>query len=250
MRLHDWSRVDAGTWHGFHLHWISRLCEDLNNGRLPAGYYADAERAAVERTPDVLAIEQADVADERENTRPGDGTAAVMDPPELKVHATVSEVDLYTIRNRRVAIRRDDGDRLAAVIELASPGNKTGRRAIEAFTDKAATLLGDGVHLGIIDVVPTSGRLRPNGLIAATAETCNIDVAADFVDKRGGIAGFEAPSLDRAIQLWAEPLGPGDSLPELPLFLTPGRHVNVPLTETYVAALRALSPKWRRVLDA
>src|SRR5436189_43098 len=44
MPLHDWSRVDAGTFHDFHLSWIVHLKETLNGGLLPQGYYAFSER--------------------------------------------------------------------------------------------------------------------------------------------------------------------------------------------------------------
>ena len=248
MRLHNWSRVDAGTWHGFHLHWTSRLCEHLNNGRLPAGFYADAERSAVERVPDVLAIEEADFDVEPASPTAADGLTAVLAPPGLKVHAAGG--DPYSTRRRRIAVRRDDGDRLAAVIELASPGNKTSRREINAFVEKTTVLLEDGIHVSIIDVSPTTGRLLPDGLIAATAEGCGLSVGDAFAEKPGGIAAFEAASPGRGLELWAEPLAAGDALPDLPLFLMPGRHVAAALADSYAAAFGAMAPKWRRTLDA
>ncbi len=30
MPIHDWARVDAGTFHGFHTAWITHLSEALN----------------------------------------------------------------------------------------------------------------------------------------------------------------------------------------------------------------------------
>jgi hypothetical protein len=44
MPLHDWTRVDAGLFHAFHLQWIVALTDSLNAGILPADYYALPER--------------------------------------------------------------------------------------------------------------------------------------------------------------------------------------------------------------
>jgi hypothetical protein len=47
MPVHDWTRVDAGTFHAFHTAWITHLSETLNNGLLPSDYYALTEQPAV-----------------------------------------------------------------------------------------------------------------------------------------------------------------------------------------------------------
>jgi hypothetical protein len=35
MPVHDWSQMDAGTFHAFHTAWITHLSETLNGGLLP-----------------------------------------------------------------------------------------------------------------------------------------------------------------------------------------------------------------------
>ena len=35
MPIHDWTRVDAGTFHAFHVSWVSAIQEALNDGLLP-----------------------------------------------------------------------------------------------------------------------------------------------------------------------------------------------------------------------
>jgi hypothetical protein len=40
MPIHDWTRVDAGIFHDFHLEMICSLSRALNNGVLPSDYYA------------------------------------------------------------------------------------------------------------------------------------------------------------------------------------------------------------------
>ena len=57
MPVHDWTRVDAGTFHAFHLAWITHLSESLNGGILPGGYYAMAEQHGGRLIADVLTLQ-------------------------------------------------------------------------------------------------------------------------------------------------------------------------------------------------
>ena len=41
--LDDWSRVDPGTFHGFHRFLVVQIGSNLNTSLLPAGYYAQVE---------------------------------------------------------------------------------------------------------------------------------------------------------------------------------------------------------------
>ena len=59
MPIHDWTRVDAGTFHFFHLHWIASICDVLNEGLLPRNYYAMGEQRAIGDEPDVLTLHAA-----------------------------------------------------------------------------------------------------------------------------------------------------------------------------------------------
>ncbi|MBI3821509.1 MAG: hypothetical protein HY289_02390, partial [Planctomycetes bacterium] len=57
MPIHDWTRVDAGTFHFFHQRWISSLCDTLNTGGLPDGFFAMAEQIVGGPAPDVVALQ-------------------------------------------------------------------------------------------------------------------------------------------------------------------------------------------------
>src|ERR1051325_7376466 len=59
MPVHDWTRVDAGTFHAFHTRWISEIMGALNEGLLPSGYYALVEQVATRMQTDVLTLEAA-----------------------------------------------------------------------------------------------------------------------------------------------------------------------------------------------
>src|SRR3954470_7844541 len=56
MPIHDWTRVDAGTFHAFHTLWIGEIMKALNAGLLPPGYYALAEQVATRMQTDVLTL--------------------------------------------------------------------------------------------------------------------------------------------------------------------------------------------------
>ena len=58
MPVHDWSQVDAGTYHAFHMAWITHLSEGLNAGILPSGYYALPEQHAGRYIADVLTLQR------------------------------------------------------------------------------------------------------------------------------------------------------------------------------------------------
>jgi hypothetical protein len=54
MPVHDWTRVDTGTFHAFHTLWIGEIMKALNSGLLPDRYYALTERVASRVQPDAL----------------------------------------------------------------------------------------------------------------------------------------------------------------------------------------------------
>jgi hypothetical protein len=58
------------------------------------------------------------------------------------------------------------------------------------------------------------------------------------------LAGYAAGTQ---VEIYLERLGAG--LPEMPLFLTPDRYINVPLEATYQEAYRGMPAFWRDVLE-
>jgi hypothetical protein len=46
MPIHDWSRKPVGLFHHFHQRWAVSICDALNAGRLPDGFYALLEQHA------------------------------------------------------------------------------------------------------------------------------------------------------------------------------------------------------------
>jgi hypothetical protein len=129
MPIHDWTRVSAGTFHDFHLVWTAELRTALNDGILPPDYYAQAEQVTGPFAPDVLALEYMPAADDEDFGGEGDspdGTAvATLAKTAPKVRVTEEmEHRFYRNQRRRIAIRHSSDDRVVALIEIVSPGNK------------------------------------------------------------------------------------------------------------------------------
>ncbi len=247
MPVHDWTRVQAGTFHHFHTAWMTHLSETLNGGLLPAGYYAMSEQIAGDVGPDVLTLEAIEPArppaDRSGSPRTG-MTAVAESPPEVSFTAT-AETASYASKRRTLVIRHSSGDRIVALIEIVSPGNKNKRAALNAFIDKALAALRHGQHLLIIDLHPP-GRNDPEGIHCAL--WAEIEDASYTMppDKKLTLAAYSAGTVTTA---YVEPISVGSTLPDMPLFLEPNGYVNVPLEETYLAAWRGVPERWRRVIE-
>ncbi|MFN0053142.1 MAG: DUF4058 family protein [Planctomycetales bacterium] len=247
MPIHDWTRVDAGVFHDFHHAWIEEIKRALNSGLLPPEFYALAEQHAAGFGPDVLALETARDGDSSEPIprRPveGDGGGLLLAPPSLPVVAE-SDLEFYRRKQSALAIRHVSGDHLVAMIEIVSPGNKSGRKAWRDFVEKAAALLELGIHLLLVDLFPPSRR-DPHGLHGAIWE----EVAGqDYVAPELLPLTLAAYEADLAVRAYVQPTRVGERLVEMPLFLRPGGQVPVPLEATYQSAWGAFPGRWQRVV--
>jgi hypothetical protein len=245
MPIHDWTRVKAGIFHDFHHEWISTIKRALNKGILPPNHYALAEQLAGGFGPDVLTLEgpahpPSQVADEG----PG-GVALASVRPKVSFGAR-TEADIYATKANRIAIRHVSDDRVIAVIEIVSPGNKSTPGAMRRFVEKASALLRGGVHLMIIDPFPPSPR-DPQGIHKAIWDELDV---SDFVlppDRPLTMVSYIGGVCQEA---FIEPIAIGATLPEMPLFLTAETYVPVPLETTYRSAWDAVPTRWRAALAA
>lgn len=248
MPIHNWTRVSAGTFHGFHLSWISYLQERLNDGRMPPEYYAQAEQVTGPFAPDVLALEMVEpFEDSDESAHEGGGAAVAVAKAVPKVRITEEmEHRFYRNQRRRIAIRHNSGDRVVALIEIVSPGNKESTASFNSFVEKAAEVIYRGYHLLVIDLFPPTPR-DPDGIHAAIRRQYGEYPFTQPPGEPLTLASYCAGLVRRA---YVEPTAVGRTLIDMPLFLTPELYVNVPLEETYMAAYRGLPWRWKRVLDA
>ena len=259
MPLHDWTRVDDGIFHDFHLAWIAEIRRDLNGGLLPEGYFALAEQVAGIGNPDVLALHNTDVNGDDSldghmngtyTSRPTEevaGTALLTAPPHTRI-STRADNESYTRRQRQLTIRHISGDRIVALIEIVSAGNKSNNRDWFAFIDKVLASLYNGVHLLLVDVHPPTRR-DPAGIHGdiwgeLTGETFELPADADRT-----LAAYSAGPVKAA---FIEPVAVGQSLRAMPLFLSRDGvgYIEVPLESTYIAAFKGLPSRYRQILNA
>jgi hypothetical protein len=246
MPIHDWTRVTAGTWHAFHVSWISELQEVLNDGRMPPDYYAQAEQIAGPLGPDVLALQESDSSTNGATPLTGSrgGVAVATAPPRMRLTAE-AEMNDYVLKRRTIVIRHSSGDRIVALVEIVSPGNKSANHAFRSFLEKAVEALYRGYHRLIIDLFPPGPR-DPHGIHAAIWGEFSDHPAMLPADEPLTLAAYSAGPIKRA---YVEPTAVGRPLIDMPLFLDPEWYVNVPLEDTYRAAYRGVPRKWREVLE-
>lgn len=225
MPIHDWTRVRANRFHDFHQKWTVAICNALNTGRLPSGYFAMVEQKTGGPEPDVIALELTPPT----GIAPG-GVAVDLHPPQARV-VTRSETAGYARKANRITVRHPDGE-VVAVLEIVSPGNKDSRHAIRAFARKAVEFLQAGVHLLIVDLFPPSRR-DPQGIHKVIWDRVRDESFALPPDKPLTVATYVAGTETVA---YVEPVAVGDALPEMPVFLTAERYVPCPLEAAYQTA--------------
>jgi hypothetical protein len=243
MPVHNWFRVDANVFHHFHQAWTLAICNTLNAGLLPPGYSALVEQHAGGRVPDVLALER---------RRPGKPAGGVftLTPPKTSLVRQAKTV--LAARANRIVIRHRLGE-IVCVLEIVSPGNKSGRAALRAFVEKTIDFLQKGIHLLVIDLLPPTPR-DPQGIHKAFWDEIEEEPFELPPDKPLTLAAYVAGDLLTGSETTAyvELIGVGDSLPDMPAYLNRSGHVPVPLEPTYQAAwatcpadLRELVETWK-----
>lgn len=237
MPIHDWSRVPSGLFHDFHQSWSIRIKDALNAGRLPDGVEALVEQRAGPKESDVLAIE---ARSGRRSEEGSDGGVATLPPPVTRIVRRTNK-EIHAGRANRIIVTHHLG-RIIAVIEIVSPGNKDSRAALRDFVEKTVDCLRRGIHVLIVDLFPPTRR-DPFGIHKVIWDEI---VEEDFTFPQGKdriLVSYETGSVRAA---YIEPVAVGDTLPDMPLFLTNSLHVMVPLESTYRATWEA-SPKSLRL---
>lgn len=226
MPIHDWTRVDAGLFHAFHVKWIANLADALNDGALPSDYFALPEQKAAGFAPDVLTL-QLNSAGESASGRAPSGVAVAQKPPQTAIVSCVEE-EMYARKANRIAIHHQHGE-VVAIIEIVSPGNKESKAAVASFVRKAVEFIQNGVHVLIIDLFPP-GRRDPSGLHKLIWDEFREEPLELPPGKDRILAAYDAGPPWVA---YVEPLGVGDVLRDMPLFLTPEVYIPTPLEATY-----------------
>ena len=242
MPLHDWTRVEAGTFHGFQVTWIAAIKAQLNAGLLPSGYYADAEQVVRPREADVLVLhEPASLFAPANGTG---GVAMAQTEPQARLRVSMPRVKPPDQRQRRVVVRHVSGDRVVALVEIVSPSNKDRPDSVLDFAEKVAASLWNGVHVLVLDVFPP-GRADPFGMPGAVTEVHGEEPPEVPPGEPLTFASYAAgPRVNAFIEFRSV----GAELPTVPLFLTADRYVDVPLGPAYDRAWAETPARWRDVI--
>ncbi len=239
MPIHDWTRVSFGTFHNFHQHWMIALCDALNGGLLPEGYFAMAEQVVGRPEADVVALE---IDSDGDLPPDAGGTATAVRPQTAFVLA--AEEERYAAKATRLVIHHGLG-RVAAVLEIVSPGNKNSRHALRSFADKAVELIREGVNLLVVDLFPPGPR-DPQGIHPLIWDEISDRPFALPAGKPLTLAAYQCAPTKTA---YVEPVAVGDRLREMPLFLRGDWHVQTPLEEAYQTAWGVMPPPVKRLFN-
>lgn len=251
MGVHDWSRADDGLFHDFHNRWIGHLTEAMNDRELKGGYYARSEQYFGRPVADILTLfDQPDVGSNGQvsSSEPPGGVAVATAPPKVRIATTIEAGG--GLLQRTLVVRHTSGNRVIAVVEVVSGGNQDDRDAVTMFVDKIVATLRAGIHVVVLDLIPPT-PLVDRGFHAAISRAFHSRrMETDFQPTDRPVALLSYCAAGRQIPAYLEFLSVGEELPEMPLFLTTERYVNLPLAETYTATYRGLSPVDRRRIDS
>jgi len=237
MPLHDWRRLNAGIYHDFHTLWIGCI-RRVMNAALPQDYYALAEQPVGSLVPDVLALHR----------RGGAGSFTANDSGGLAVAVRdVAGRARQPVSQRRVVIRHASGDRVVAIIELVSWGNKRTVALQNAFCRKLADVVQSGVHLLYVDPFappPGDDRTLHHVLWRRLGGRARHDLGTP---SPGTVGSYEATTPPRC---YVNPLPVGLPLPAMPVFLDDGASIALALDAAYAAAYADVLPMHKQILEA
>jgi hypothetical protein len=136
--------------------------------------------------------------------------------------------------------------RVVAVIEIVSPGNKGRRNELRSFVEKSCRLISQGVNLLVIDIFPPAKRDSQGLAKLIWDEFIEED---DFGLPRDTPLSLAAYDAGPPVAAYIEPVGVGDPLPEMPIFLEPGLYVPAPLESTYLTSWHHLPSPMKQLVE-
>ena len=240
MAIHDWSKAPPGVFHHFHGAWLFELAGQLNDGVLPPGYYALGEQVLGGVIPDVLTFEQRGQPRERP---PAESTTR--EPAPTATLTASAEMPEIAPAARVLTVRQTGQDRVVAVLEIVSPGNKKEASEFGALIDKTVALLAKGIHVVVVDL-HRPGPYDPHGIANVVWEKLGQPWLVADARHPLAVASFAA---GRTVRVYLEPLAVGDALPDMPMFLAAGQHVRLPLERSYRSTFHRLPAHLRTAFD-
>jgi hypothetical protein len=245
MPMHDWSKVEPSKYHAMHYEWISQILKLLNSGLLPEEFYALPETRFGKREGDAVTLQIDEINEELWDQRVEKQqiqSAAILAPRTSTV--SLKDHEHYGRKTNRIAIR-NERERIVAVIELVSSGNKSSRAEIKKFITKAHKLLEKDIHLLVIDPFPPTKR-DPDGLHPLIWEDCTSEAFHLPLNKKLSAAAYDSEEMTA----YVEPFAVGDELPTMPLFLASPYYINLPLETAYMRSWNELPTALQKIVLA
>jgi hypothetical protein len=113
------------------------------------------------------------------------------------------------------------------------------------MNSKVMAALRERYHVLMLHLFPP-GRRDPGGMHGVIWQYITNEPWQALPDRPLTLASYCARA---PVTAYVEPVSVGCTLAEMPLFLTPGHYIYIPLEETYMAAWRCVPPRWRRVIE-
>jgi hypothetical protein len=218
-------------WEGFHATWPVMMVALLRR-KLPPRYFAEPRvHSEASAEIDVTTFEHEAEGVLAADDRNGGGIAtAVWAPPQptLAVVTDLPAQDVYEV----LVYDEKRHCRLVAAVEIVSPANKDRPEHRRAFVAKCAGLLRERVSVVVVDVVTTRTQNLYGELL-------------DLLGKSDPSLSPEPPPLyatacrltrradEWLLETWTQPLGLGQLLPTVPLWLADDLAVPLELEESY-----------------
>ena len=217
-------------WASFHAYWAAAIGRGLNR-TLPKRFFAGVNVHLGRQVATDVA--EYDLGPETERNGTSVGLAVQIYAPPV---ATGSWNALFA-DTAEVTIVDTDVDRLVAVVELVSPGNKDRPEARRAFAMKCAGFLAQGVGVIVVDTVLKHHFNLHDGLIDALRlpETLEMNgTPSTYAVSYRPFVRVDVPE----VEFWANALRVGDALPILPFALKGWGCVPVNMEAFYAEACR------------
>jgi len=209
MPIHDWARIDPCYFHSFHLAWVVRLSQAMNEV-LPPDHYA----MVAEALP--------------------------------RVNRELEEMQQPGYKQRTVTVRHTSDDRTVALVEMLSPGTKDWVESLRQFVGKSVGAIRLGIHVVIVDLFPP-GQHDPAGVSSLVwKEVHPTPTQQTREEKPVVLASF---AVGDTTDLYIKSLSVGDSMEDMPLFLTGDEYVMLPLRSTYESAYDAMPTIVQNIIE-
>ena len=228
---------DVHSWDELHGMWPATIVRKLNE-ILPQPYFA-APGVHLGTLYEIDVGTYRDPASGPDGPHDGNGGVAIAayapPKPTLTLEPRLPNQDVYEVRIYDSRRNR----RLVAAMEIVSPSNKDRPETRGTFVSKAAALLKHDVCLSIVDVV-TTGDFNLYAELLSFMES--VDPALGDGPPAVYAATLRLRNEDRRrlMDLWYHPLAVGQSLPSLPIWLTPTFAISLDLEANYEETCRAL----------